>query len=127
LFKNIEITLQYVIDTHHLIDVDVHLMSSYIVLPQGGVFNETCACTVANLGSISVKSNPISAQTRTLKDMSLKDLTDAFKSSLRDQVYDKFNVSLENMQVTSSFLSIFPFRIAAHLPLSSTSLTPNST
>jgi hypothetical protein len=31
--------------------------------------------------------------------MSLKDLTDAFKSSLRDQVYDKFQVSLENIQV----------------------------
>ena len=87
------------IDTHHLFDVDVHLMSSYLVLPHAGVFSETCACAVANLGSISIKSKPISAETRSLKDMSLKDLTTAFKSSLRDQVYDKFNVSLENMQV----------------------------
>jgi len=89
-----------VIDTHHLIDVDIHLMSSYIVMPHGGVFTETCACAVANLGSISVKSKPISAETRSLKDMSLTDLTAAFKSSLRDQVYDKFILSLENMQVS---------------------------
>ena len=32
--------------------------------------------------------------------MSLSDLTDAFKKSLRDQVYDKFQVTLENMQVS---------------------------
>ena len=55
---------QYVIDTHHLVDVDIHLMSSYIILPNGGTFTESCACTIANLGSISVKSNPISAETR---------------------------------------------------------------
>jgi vacuolar protein sorting-associated protein 13A/C len=96
---NFVFNFKYVIDTHHLVDVDIRLMSSYIVLPHGGTFTESSACTIANLGSISVKSNPISAETRSLKDMSLKDLTDAFKSSLRDQVYDKFQVSLENIQV----------------------------
>jgi len=58
------LTLQYAIDTHNLIDVEIFLMSSYIVVPHSGTFTESCACTVANLGSLSVKSKPISAETR---------------------------------------------------------------
>ncbi len=34
-----------------------------------------------------------------MRGMTLEDLTKVFKSNLRDQAYDKFNVSLENMQL----------------------------
>ena len=92
--------LQYVIENHNLVDIDVHLMSSYIVIPLNGKLdNKSTACAVANLGSITIKSKPISAETRDLRNISLTDLTEAFKKSLRDQAYDKFNISLENMQL----------------------------
>ncbi len=91
--------LQYVIEHHNLIDVDIKLKSSYVILPHGGALTKSCACAVANLGSIRVKSRPISAETRSLREMTLSDLTEVFKANLRDQAYDKFNVSLENMQL----------------------------
>ncbi len=56
--------LQYVIENHNLVDVDIELNSSYVILPHGGELTKSCACAVANLGSIRVKSKPISAETR---------------------------------------------------------------
>ena len=84
--ESTSLSLQYVIDNHNLIAVDVQLMSSHVVIPQGGNFTDNCACTVINLGAISVKSKPISQQTRDLRELSLSDLTETFKKSLRDQV-----------------------------------------
>lgn len=91
--------LQYVIENHNLVDVKIELMSSYIILPHEGKLTNSCACAIANLGSIKICSQPISTETRDLKDMSLTDLTETFKKSLRDQAYDKFIVTLEDMQV----------------------------
>ena len=91
--------LQYAIDNHNLVDIDVKLMSSNIVIPHQGKLTGNCACVVANLGSIHVKSKPISVETKSLKELSLSDLSESFKNSLRDQAYDNFSVSLENMQL----------------------------
>jgi vacuolar protein sorting-associated protein 13A/C len=93
------LSLQYVIDNHNLVDIDIQLMSSYVIVPHKGVLTSSSACAIANLGSIRVKSSPVSVETRSLRELSLSDLTEAFKRNLRDQAYDKFSVSLENMQV----------------------------
>ena len=54
---------------------------------------------VANLGSIRIKSKPISIETKSLKQLSLSSITKGFKKSLQDQAYDNFSISLENMQL----------------------------
>ena len=46
------LSLQYVIDNHDLMDVDIRLMSSYFILPHSGVFTEKCACAIVNLGKL---------------------------------------------------------------------------
>lgn len=93
--------LQYAIDHHSLVDVDIRLQSPYMIIPHNGdATNGSCAMAIVNLGSIAVKSKQISAEMRDLKALSsLAELTSAFKSSLKDQVYDKFEVKLENVQV----------------------------
>ncbi len=91
--------LQFVIERHNLVDIDVRIKSSYVILPHGGRMTQNCACAVANLGSIRVKSRPISTQTRSLREMDINDLSEVFKASLRDQAYDKFSITLENMQL----------------------------
>ena len=100
--KTTSLGLQYVIDNHNLIDVDVNLESSYIIVPHKGKMLNGAAAAVVNLGSIAVKSKPISMETRSLKELSLSDITEAFKKNLRDQAYDKFTVTLDNMQVIVS-------------------------
>jgi hypothetical protein len=61
------LSLQYVIDNHSLIDVDIKLDSSFVIVPLGGQFHDSEAVTVVNLGSITVNSKPISEETRHLK------------------------------------------------------------
>ena len=48
------LSLQYVIDNHDLMDVDIRLMSSYFILPHSGVFTEKCACAIVNLGKLKI-------------------------------------------------------------------------
>ena len=104
------LSLQYVIDNHNLVDVDVRLESSNVILPHRGQLTTSSALAVVNLGSIRIKSGAISVETKDnilrhreqgkkLRDLSLSDLKESIKENLRDQAYDKFSVSLDDMQV----------------------------
>ena len=44
------LSLQYVIENHNLIDVNIKFQSSFILIPHGGEFSQHCACSVLNLG-----------------------------------------------------------------------------
>ena len=46
-----DLSLQYVIDNHKFIDVDIVLQSSFIIIPHGGKYTENCACCIVNLGN----------------------------------------------------------------------------
>ena len=104
------LSLQYVIDNHNLVDVDVRLESSNVILPHKGQLTASSALAVVNLGSIRIKSGALSVETKDnilrhreqgkkLRDLSLSDLKESIKENLRDQAYDKFSVSLDDMQV----------------------------
>ena len=104
------LSLQYVIDNHNLVDVDVHLESSNVILPHKGHLTKSSALAVVNLGSIRIKSGALSLETtenilrqreqgKKLRDLSLSDFRESIKENLRDQAYDKFSVSLDDMQV----------------------------
>ena len=56
------LNLQYVIENQKLLDVNIELMSSIIIVPHTGYFTENCACSVINLGKISVSSKEISQE-----------------------------------------------------------------
>ena len=79
-----------------------------------GQLTSSSALAVVNLGSICVKSRPIAVETKDnilrnkdqgkkLRELSLTDFKESFEESLkeklRDQTYDKFYVSLDDMQV----------------------------
>ena len=85
------LSLQYVIENHNLVDVDVQIMSSFVIVPQKGTLAPNCACAVVNLGSIMIKSSPITAESRSLRNFSLEELKESFKKNLQDQERDSPN------------------------------------
>lgn len=93
------LSLQYALDMHHLINVDIELQSSLIIIPNAGEFSDNCACSIINLGSISIKSKPISQETRDVKDFQFNFDMETFKSRILDKAYDNFNMSMSNIQM----------------------------
>ncbi len=95
--ESTSLRLQYAIENHTLTDVDFGFQSSIIIIPHSGQFSETCACSVVSLGSIVLKSKPISQETRSFKE--LGGLSELLKSSILDKAYDSFDMQVSNMQM----------------------------
>ena len=114
--ESTRLALQYAIDNHSLVKINAHLSSSHVVVPYGGdATNESAkAYAIAKLGSITIKSKPLPTHVKEIKTFgTMEDLLDNFKENLvqglRDQVYDKFDVSLNNVQMLVA-LSNEPWR-----------------
>ena len=107
--------LQYAIDHHSLVDVAIILRSCHVIVPHGGdATSRSSAVAVASLGSIQIKSKPVSTEMRNIKEMSFADLQAAFdEANLYEKIYDKFNVSLENLQMLVA-LPNEPWRMHLH-------------
>ena len=48
------LNIEYIIENHETRDVDVRISSSRIIIPQSGEHIDNCACSVLNLGKISI-------------------------------------------------------------------------
>ena len=114
--ESTRLALQYAIDNHSLVKINAQLSSSHVVVPYGGdATNESAkAYAIAKLGSITVKSKPLPTHVKEIKAFgTMEDFLDNFKENLvqglRDQVYDKFDVSLTNVQMLVA-LSNEPWR-----------------
>ncbi|XP_053604237.1 intermembrane lipid transfer protein Vps13 isoform X1 [Plodia interpunctella] len=53
--------MQYAVQNHTFIDIDIDIAASYIIVPQTGTYKGGEACVVMKLGAISVKSEPRSS------------------------------------------------------------------
>ena len=89
--------IQWVIENHPLIKVDVNLSSNIIIIPMSGIYTENCQCSIVSLGKkrsknlvkllemikiswneieqfssflgkISIKTRPISSETKDVKN-----------------------------------------------------------
>ena len=93
--------IQFAYENHTLVDIDVNLQSSHIIIPhEGDATNRNCAFAVASLGCIRVKSKPIAWELLRIKQLQdSKELLKDLENSLYSKAYDKFDVCLENLQV----------------------------
>ncbi|XP_047510768.1 vacuolar protein sorting-associated protein 13 isoform X2 [Pieris napi] len=91
--------MQYAVHQHTFIDLDIDVASSYIVVPQTGMYKGGEAVVVVKLGAISVKSDPRAPQL---------DVHQLYRSGLQDDdilaqitahSYDKMVLRLTEMQV----------------------------
>ncbi|XP_014027654.1 vacuolar protein sorting-associated protein 13A isoform X1 [Salmo salar] len=83
--------LMYVIETQKVLDLNVNLMASYVIVPQTGFYDSTQNLMLLDLGhfkvsSLSRKGLPqLSVGRRTIQD-------------IMSQAYDSFNIKLSSLQ-----------------------------
>uniref|UniRef100_A0A674A7F7 Vacuolar protein sorting 13 homolog A n=1 Tax=Salmo trutta TaxID=8032 RepID=A0A674A7F7_SALTR len=83
--------LMYVIETQKVLDLNVNLMASYVIVPQTGFYDSTQNLMLLDLGhfkvsSLSRKGLPqLSVGSRTIQD-------------IMSQAYDSFNIKLSSLQ-----------------------------
>ncbi|XP_067014210.2 intermembrane lipid transfer protein Vps13 [Anabrus simplex] len=93
--------LQRAIEQHTVTDIEIDLMSSYVLLPHRGFYRGKEDLLVANLGRLSVVTVP--------RDVSLRNTVDHLHKqglsgeyimqTMRDKSYDQFLVELKDVQV----------------------------
>lgn len=81
--------IQHAIESHKYTDINVHLMSSYVIIPEGGIMRENVKLLVLDLGQLQVtseKHDTVTHGRETLEEKIAK-------------AYDKLNIKLQNIQL----------------------------
>merc|ERR1712062_1798 len=79
-----------------------------------GIYTENCQCSIVSLGKISIKTRPISSETKDVKNYqknksqrsigeniaeNILNVLQGDLSLLQEKAYDKFDMRLENIQI----------------------------
>lgn len=92
--------LQHAIEQHKTLDLKIDLMSSYIIIPETGSFDEKSHCLILNLGNFKMNSTPRNQDVQTVKSLVKAGSTDEeVLTEMIAQAYDKYNIEIKNMEV----------------------------
>ncbi|XP_020292498.1 vacuolar protein sorting-associated protein 13C isoform X2 [Pseudomyrmex gracilis] len=98
--------LEYAIQKHSVLDIQVDMQASQLIIPYGGLYDDSKALIVVNLGSLKMHS--LEKVESDLTGASVKQLVSMGKSEeevllhLREHTYDKFVLKIVNIQVLVS-------------------------
>ncbi|XP_072763012.1 intermembrane lipid transfer protein Vps13 isoform X2 [Anoplolepis gracilipes] len=98
--------LEYAIQKHSILDIQVDMQASQLIIPHGGLYEDSKALIVVNLGSLKmhslekVKSDMASASVKQLVSMGKSE--EEVLLYLREHSYDKFVLEIVNFQVLVS-------------------------
>lgn len=102
--KTSALGLEYAIQNHAVMDVDVNIKGSYLILPYGGCLQNSSGKILCNMGNFSLKSMATRKRNEALRVSQLmrdgsteQDILDEMLS----HSYDKFSVGLRDVQVIS--------------------------
>ncbi|KAK6178554.1 hypothetical protein SNE40_013319 [Patella caerulea] len=83
--------LQHAIEQRKYTEISVDVMSSYVMVPEGGFMKEGVKSIVLDLGNLKVS-------TEKNQSVDLKGKVDSFEN-LMNKAYDKFNIRLDTIQL----------------------------
>ncbi|XP_071565919.1 intermembrane lipid transfer protein Vps13 isoform X2 [Temnothorax nylanderi] len=98
--------LEYAIEKHSVLDIQVDMQASQLIIPHGGLYEDSKALIVVNLGSLKMHS--LEKGKSDMAGASVKQLVSMGKSEeevllhLREYSYDKFVLKIANFQVLVS-------------------------
>ncbi|XP_024872139.1 vacuolar protein sorting-associated protein 13 isoform X2 [Temnothorax curvispinosus] len=98
--------LEYAIQKHSVLDIQVDMQASQLIIPHGGLYDDSKALIVVNLGSLKMHS--LEKGKSDMAGASVKQLVSMGKSEeevllhLREYSYDKFVLKIVNFQVLVS-------------------------
>ncbi|KAI4489144.1 hypothetical protein M0804_004642 [Polistes exclamans] len=98
--------LEYAIEKHSILDIQVDMQASQLIIPLGGLYDNTKSLFIINLGSLKMHSleKPKSDKSKA----TVKQLASMGKSEedillhLREHSYDKFALNIVNFQILVS-------------------------
>ncbi|XP_076225482.1 vacuolar protein sorting 13C isoform X3 [Nomia melanderi] len=98
--------LEHAIQKHSVLDIQVDMQASQLIIPHGGFYNSTKSLLVVNLGSLKMHSLEKPNDNKT--NVSVKQLISMGKSEedvllhLREHTYDKFVLKIVDVQILVS-------------------------
>ncbi|CAL1529954.1 unnamed protein product, partial [Lymnaea stagnalis] len=84
--------VMFMVEQRKYTDIDVHLMPSYIIVPETGELKKDVSMMLLNLGQLKINSEKNKELPQTAKSQ----LT---PEELTNYAYEKFNINLENVQL----------------------------
>ena len=102
--KTSALGLEYAIRNHAVIDVDVNIKGSYLVLPFGGCLKNNSGKILCNMGNFSLKSVDSRKRNDTSRISQLMRVGSTEQEILEEMLkssYDKFSLGLRDVQVIS--------------------------
>jgi len=102
--KTSALGLDYAIRNHAVIDVDVNIKGSYLVLPFGGCLKNNSSSILCNMGNFSLKSVDSRKRNDESKVSQLMRVGSTEQDILEEMLkssYDKFSLGLRDVQVIS--------------------------
>ncbi|GAB6032121.1 vacuolar protein sorting 13 [Chamberlinius hualienensis] len=92
--------LQHAVSMQKVLDLKVDVKSSYVIVPENGVFNDTCKVIVAHFGSLKMQSVPRRVELSKLQTLSRLGSTEEEKiTEMLEQSYDQFIFELLGVQI----------------------------
>ncbi|CAL8090191.1 unnamed protein product [Orchesella dallaii] len=94
--------LQYLLDTRGEMEVDIHLIAPYFLIPQGGLLVPDISVLVLDLGEINVKSKPREKNWTKEKITSFKkgfETEEQYLTAMMKLAYDTFYIELRDFQI----------------------------
>lgn len=92
--------LQYAIEKHTSLEVNVDISAPYIIVPYGGKYTGNENVLVINLGRLRMSTEPRAKSMTNVKEMfkAGTDVSDVLRQMI-DQSYDKFKLDFSDLQV----------------------------
>ncbi|KAJ6629556.1 Vacuolar protein sorting-associated protein 13, partial [Pseudolycoriella hygida] len=92
--------IQYMVDKHTRLEVDISVMPNYVLIPFGGKYLPgKVQVMVISLGKISLKTAPRDERKDISMMHSLQFTSEDIMKEVMDQAYDKFRLDIENIQI----------------------------
>ncbi|XP_027491179.1 vacuolar protein sorting-associated protein 13A isoform X3 [Corapipo altera] len=87
--------LMYIIETQKVLDLKINLMASYIIVPQGGFYDNTSNLLLLDLGSVKMTS-------KNRSDLSELKVGQSTIEDIMSRAYDSFDIQLSSIHLLYS-------------------------
>ncbi|XP_059615380.1 intermembrane lipid transfer protein Vps13 isoform X2 [Phlebotomus argentipes] len=93
--------LEYMIETHTRLDIDIVFMPVYLIVPYKGVYlKDKHSALIVSLGTVTLLSAPRALDTKDVRSMFQSGIKmEDILQEMMEQSYDVFNLKIENLQV----------------------------
>lgn len=102
--KTSSLGLEYAIQNHAIVDVDIKIKGSFLILPYGGCMESNGGKVLCNMGNFFIKSLDLRKQNEAPKVSQMVRVGSTEEDILKEMLshsYDKFSIGLQDVRVIS--------------------------